>query len=66
MPAVFGASGSQGTFLVGRLALCACVCVCVCVCGPGISYFTALKIKVSGSHVFLHAPFELMASPQPL
>lgn len=64
-PAVFGASRSQDTFLFGRLALCVCVCMCVsvCVCGPGTSYFTALKIKVSGFHVFLHAPFDLIASP---
>ena len=55
MLAVFGAARSQETFLVGRLA--------VCVCDPGTSYFAALKIKVPGFHVVVHAPFELMASP---
>lgn len=40
-----------------------CVCERERESGPGTSSFTALKIKVSGFHVFVHAPFELMASP---
>ncbi len=60
MPAVFGASGSRDTFLVGRLALCVCVCVCVCLWsrpkllhffedqGPWISCLCACSIWIDG------------------